>query len=288
MNQKNEKIVTIRGLNEQYYNQFLSLTKVMGRNVGNALSELIAHYKKPMPPVLGSNKMRHLFLSSFYKNSENLEIIENHSKLVISKSLFLEVGNKTLFMFNNIKTLVLDESIDDKIILNYIYRIRNSDVKALGKVSQLLLYSLIRSAPEKEEKNLKEITIRKVNASAYDDFVASCRLHNQSIGEAINELFSQFIPEAEIMFIVIQHFNSNFKDLFVITGLENVLITEQDLETIKDRKILLHRIKKLIFDKSVTKESFQGKIGGIFNCGDVQLSSSIPKLLELSRIKKFP
>ena len=90
------------------------------------------------------------------------------------------------------------------------------------------------------------------------------------------------------MFIVIQQFNSNFNDLLVITGLEKVVITEDELHSIKDRKILLHRIKNLIFDESVTKESFQGQIAGIFNCRTINLPSGIPKLLELSRIKNFP
>ena len=288
MTPKSEKVVTIRGLNELYYNQFLSLTKIMGKSVGIALSELLTHYKKPMPPVLGSTKMRHLFLDSFFKKSAKLEIIENQSKLVLARELFLEMGQKTLFLFNNIKELILDESIDDEVILNYIYRIRNSNVKTKGNISQLLLYSLIRSTQETEEQKLKEITIRKVNSSVYDDFIASCRLHNQSIGEAVNELFSQFIPEAEIMFIVIQQFNSNFNDLLVITGLEEVVVTEHELQSIKDRKLLLHRIKNLIFDKSVSKESFQDQIAGIFNCKKVNLPPNIPKLLELSRIKNFP
>lgn len=284
-----EKVVTIRGINEDYYTEFQSLTKLMKINVGPAFSELISHYKKSMPSILGSTKMRNRLVESFSLKNETLEIIENEKQLTLTDKMLLDVGNKTKFMFNNINELILDETITDELCLKYIYRIRNSHVTVNGNISNLLLYSLLRSNKGLNKKGfLKEITIRKVNTSLYDDFVATCQLHNQSIGEAVNELFSQYLPEAELMFIVTYQLNANFKDLLVITNIDEAIVSEQELLNLKDRKVLFHRIKKLIFDEGLTKDSFQKNVIGIYNCEKIIISKNIPKLLELSRIKKFP
>ena len=284
-----DKVVTIRGINEFYYNQFQSLTKLMKLNVGSALSELITHYKKPMPPILGTNKMRLQFVNSFVAKSQNLEVIEGKKSLKLTKKMLVDTGDNTKFMFNNINELILDESITNEICIKYIYRIINSHVTVKGNITNLLLYSLLRSNSKVlGNKNLKEITIRKVNTLAYDEFVATCQLHNQSIGEAVNELFSQYLPEAELMFIVTRQLNSNFKDLLVITGIDEVIVLEKELLALKDRKILFHRIKKIIFEESLSKDIFQKFVIGIYNCESIYIPPSIPKLIELSRIKTFP
>lgn len=284
-----DKIVTLRGINEEYYNQFQSFTRLMKMNVGSAFSELITHYKKPMPPILGSKKMQKLLVNSFSYNLETLEIIDGEERLILTEQMLLDVGNNTKFIFNNVQELILDESITDDLCIKYIFRIRNSSVKVKGKISNLILYSLIRTnIATSSQSNLKEVTIRNVDASNYEDFVALSQLHNQSIGEAVNEIFAQYLPEAELMFIVINQLNANIKDLMLITNIEEATIYEKELLSLKERKVLFHRIKKLIFEDQVTKESFQKYVIGIYNCEQVLITSRIPKLLKLSRIKKFP
>jgi len=284
-----DKIVTIRGINEEFYKQFQSFTRLMNMNIGSAFSELITHYKRPMPPILGSKKMQKSMVNSFSFNFETLEIIEGEEKLVLSKQMLIDVGNNTKFMFNNIKELILDESITDDLCIKYIFRIRNSSVKVKGEISKLLLYSVSRTnSAVPTGNNLKEVTIRNVNSSNYEHFVAISQLYNQSIGEAVNEIFSQYLPEAELMFIVINQLNSNIKDLLIITNIEKATIYEKELLSLRDRKVLFHRIKKLIFEDGITKETFQKYVIGIYNCKKVLIPSNIPKLLKLSRIKKFP
>lgn len=289
MAKEKEKIITIRGINETYYNQFQSLTRLMKTNIGPALSELITHYKKPMPPILGTTKMRGQVLNSFNSQSENLEIIDGIKELILTKDLLEQVGKNTKFILNNIENVMFEESVTNDLIIQYIFRITNSNVHIKGKISNLLLYSLCRTSKDVSvPKNIKEVTIRNVNASAYNDFVALCQLHNESIGEAINSLWAQYIPEAEIMFIVTRQLNSNFKDLLVITNIDEVIVVEEELIELNDRKVLFHRISKLTFDKSITKDSFQKYVIGIYNCDSISLLSNIPKLLELSRVKTFP
>lgn len=282
------KVVTIRGISESYYSQFTSLTKLLGRSAGSAFSELIKHYKKPTPAILGTSKIKQMFLESFNVNAEYLEVVENLEELVLSKKLLEEAGTNVKFLFHNIKNLVLDQSIDNDVILNHVYRMTNSKVIVKGNLSKLIFYSLLRYPSQKRKKtdDLRDITIRNVNTESYDEFISNCQLHGQSIGEGVNDLFAEFVPEAELMFIVINELNTKFKDLLVITSLDSVHITENDLIEVKNKRVLFHRIQDLKID--LGSESFLEKIIGIYNCGKVEIHEEIPQLLKLSRIKKFP
>lgn len=285
------KVVTIRGVNNIYYNQFQSFTKLLGRSQGKAFSEVIKFHKKPVPAILGTSKMKQMFQDSFISNLEYLEIIENLDEIKITKTMLIEAGKDVKYLFHNISKLILDETVDNDVILQHIYRITNSKVILKGSISKLLLYSLVRSPMSNSftnEGELREITIRNVNAIAYDEFVSSCQLHNQSVGEGLNELFSYFIPEAELMFIVINEVNQTFKDLLIISNIDMIEISEQDLKEIEEKKILFHRVQELKFNGDITKDSFITKIAGIYNCKHVNIPEFIPKLLTLSRIKNFP
>ncbi|MFW9992433.1 MAG: hypothetical protein ACFFD4_10330, partial [Candidatus Odinarchaeota archaeon] len=122
----------------------------------------------------------------------------------------------------------------------------------------------------------------------YDEFITACQLNGQKVGDAVNELLWGFVPEMEAFQILIHEINTNPHDGLVVTLLNNLEVTKADLNAIKDKKILFHRIKKLVFAPDIDKDVFVNTVVGIYNCDEVILPETVPKLLRLSRVKKYP
>ena len=80
----------------------------------------------------------------------------------------------------------------------------------------------------------------------------------------------------------------NSLHILPITNLDEVIVKEDDLIELKDKRALFHRIGNIKFEDDVQKETFLKFTIGIYNCDKIQLPKSFPKLLELSRVKTFP
>ncbi len=280
------KTVTIRGVDKTLYDQFVSLSKMWGHSIGRIFSRLITHYKKDFPAVIGPHRFRKILMGSI----ENLETIEGEKNLIISKEDLAEAGEKVKFVFKNIEKLTLKDDIDTKTILKHIHRIRNCNVTKPENVSNLIWYSLKRSPIQyvPSEGSIKDITIRNVNKNIYDEFVSACQLNNQKIGEAINEILAQTNPEVEIIQILAHEIIADPLEFLIITSLNELQVSCSDLQELNDSKVLFHRVGYLQFNPDVKKVDFVKSVTGIYNCGKVDFPDSIPRLLQLSRVKTYP
>lgn len=79
--------------------------------------------------------------------------------------------------------------------------------------------------------------------------------------------------------------NASLLDTLIVTSLERLEVTAGDLAGMKDRKQLFHRIKEPVFATDIDKTSFVNSVIGIYSCEKVEVPETIPKLIQLSRIK---
>ncbi|MHA2334440.1 MAG: hypothetical protein ACXAEU_20605 [Candidatus Hodarchaeales archaeon] len=259
-------------------------TTVTRRNTGYVFSRIISHYRKGaklVPPPLKK---------VFKDQSTTIETIENIEELRISKGDLLEAGKGVKYFFRFIDNLIFEDDCDNQTLLDHVLTIRNCNVKMPETVSNLLFYSLVRQKPKfvPDKDDLKDITIRNVIKEAYDEFATACQLNNQRIGEAVNELFWHSVSEMEGLHILLHNPNANPIDTLIVSSLEKLEVTAKDLNEIKNRSILFHRIKKLVFAPDIDKDKFTRSVVGIYNCDEVELPETIPKLLRISRVKKYP
>jgi hypothetical protein len=138
--------------------------------------------------------------------------------------------------------------------------------------------------PQKE----KDITIRNVDAKAYNEFVAYCQLNNRLVSEVVNVLLAQIIPEMEINQIIIGELQENPLDLLVISSLKKLEIKVDDLEQLNDEKIVFHRIKELTFSEKISNDLFISSVIAIYNCEEISLPNDLSNLLVASRVRKYP
>lgn len=281
-----EKTITIRSVDKTLYDQLTRLIKVWGRNMGFAFTHLLRHYRKDQPFFFGSHMIKKGHRDVF----PSLEIIEGEDELRISKNDLTEVGD-VKFVFKAIQKLIFSDDIDNRTLLNHVQAIRDCKSFHLPKkVSNLVFHSLIRQKPvyEPVKENLKDITVRNVRKDIYDDFAATCQLQKQKIGDAVNELLVWVVPAIEVRHILLFDLMTETPDPLIVTSLEQLEVTKEDLREIQDRKILFHRIGKLVFTPEIAKEDFIRKVIGIYNCEQVKLPPTIPRLLRYSRVKRYP
>ncbi|MFX1251789.1 MAG: hypothetical protein ACFFCZ_09295 [Promethearchaeota archaeon] len=279
------KAVTIREVDKELWGRFISLTKAWGHSAGHSFSILIKHYQRELPFFRGPRS----FMKFFQKASIQLETVENIEKLTINKEDLTAAGENIRYIFKNIGELIFDNEINSQDLLNHVHVIRNCQVSLPQNISSLILYSLVRSPTKYQvsNSNLKDIYIRNVSVSAYDEFVAACQLNNQKIGDAINEILAKLIPRIEIHEILTHELVADPLDILVITSINELNVSSKDLADIRDRKVFFHRVGTLKFDPDIEKSLFIKTVIGIYNCENVTLPSSVPKLIELSRVKKY-
>ncbi|MHA2252682.1 MAG: hypothetical protein ACXAD7_20125 [Candidatus Kariarchaeaceae archaeon] len=286
-NSSEKKTITVRGVDKHLYDQFVSLAGLAGGSIGTAFSHAISAHKKEFQRYFIPHRIRK-FLHTYH--DESVEVIENHEELIISKEDLISVGENIKFVFKNIDHLIFDESVDNKTLLNCVYRIRNCNVEAKGEISKLFLLSIDQSNIHKLplSNDFKDITIRNVNSSAYEEFVSNCQATKQNIGDCVNDMLSQIIPHYEVLQILAHETSLNTLHPIILSLHDDLSIEQNDLDEIKERKILFHRIKKLQFSENIASETFIQSVIGIYNCNEVHLPASVPKLIKLSRVKDYP
>ncbi len=286
-NASEKKTITVRGVDKHLYDQFVSLAGLASGSIGSAFSHAISAHKKEFQRYFIPHRIRKI-LHTYH--DESVEVIENQEELSISKEDLISVGENIKFVFKNINHLIFDETVDNKTLLNCVYRIRNCRVEAKGAISKLFLLSIDQSNIHKLpiSNEFKDITIRNVNSSAYDEFVSNCQVNKQNIGDCVNDMLSEIIPHYEVLQILAHETSLNTLHPIILSLHDELSISQNDLEEIKERRILFHRIKKLHFSEDITSETFIQSVIGIYNCDEVMLPPSLPKLLRLSRVKDYP
>ncbi len=274
------KTITIRGVNKELYDQFRKLATFYGANIGHVFSKIIANYEMKRPLFIPHMRSRHA------KQMKKFEIIENIDELTINKSDLIEAG-ELKYLFRNIRKLTFDSSVDNDTLLKYVYKIVNSNVITEGNISQLFLLSTLEDSPQIENNERKDVTIRNVDQDIYEEFVAKCQRDNKTIGDMVNSILARAVIEFEISHILAFELKVLPLETIVISSKDNVVVANKDLNEISSRKVLFHRINKLIFN-NVSTENFINKVIGIYNCKNVSLPNNIPKLIRLSRVKNYP
>lgn len=281
------KVVTIREVNVDLFDLFVSLTKAWGKNTGEVFSTIINQYQ--------TGELSNVFLAPvkryFADHSKNkIEYIDNLSELKITQDQLTSVNETIKFVFRNIKHLEFTDGINDQLILTHILRIQNCESIVAKDISKLVLSSLTRGKiPLKAiSKQKKDVTIRNVSEELYQNFVGICRMLNKKVGEVVDDILLTVIPEMELTQILIGKYPELLNNILVISGRKNFQVTQKDLTEIGARLVLFHRIENLTFENVIDTEVFSDKIIAIYNCDVVSLPANIPKLLALAKLKQYP
>ncbi len=281
-----EKTITIRNVDKELYDQLVRLTKGWGRNVGRIFSDLLAHYEKDYISFF-----RHHRRKRRIRSKTQIEIIFGLKELRVSKEDLTEVGEDVKFIFKSIDDLSFGKGINSSILLKHVEVVLDCKVNVSENISKLVYHSLIRQKPKYTpiEENLKDITIRNVQVEIYDDFVATCQQQKKTVGEIVNELLNWLVPQIESRHILHHELNiQNFEDILLVTSTDLLEVSKEDLLEVGKRKVLFHRVNQLVFSQDIKKELFVEAVIGIYNCGKVELPPTVPRLLRISKVKKFP
>ncbi|MHA1501250.1 MAG: hypothetical protein ACTSSB_05315 [Candidatus Heimdallarchaeota archaeon] len=264
------KVVTIREVDRDLFEQFTSLTKTWRKNVGEIFSRVLENYLE-----IGSTN---IFMPSFEERLKKmgcsyLEIIENLKELAIHKRDLTSLPKGVKLYFYNIKKLIFSEEINTSTLLDYVFRINNSVVIPPKNILKLPYLSLLQNSSE---------YLGKKREFKY------CQLNNNKTSIVINRILWEVIPEMEITQIMISKIKESIEDVFLISSHESITISQNDLQKIGDKKVLFHRIKELTFKEDISQETFLEKVLGIYNCVNVNFPNDFSKLLQLSRVKEYP
>jgi len=281
------KVITIRELDKELFEQFASLTKTWGKNVGEIFSRVLENFLE-----IGSTN---IFMPSFEErlkqmNCTYLEIIENLDELTIQKQDLTSLPKGVKLYFYNIKRLVFSEDINTPTLLDYVFRIKNSAVIPPKNIQKLHYLSLFQNSSEYIGKNrkIKDVTIRNVDTKIWNDFTSHCQLNDSKVSIIINRILWEIIPEMEITQILISKIKEPFDNILLVTSQKKVSINQENLQKIADKKVLFHRIEELNLQENISQEVFVEKVLGIYNCKKVTFPKGFSKLLQLSRVKEYP
>ena len=281
------KVVTIRELDKELFENFVSLTKTWGKNTGIIFSKILRNYLESG----GSNIFMPAFEARLKElNCNYLEIIENIDELTIEKKDLIALPEDVKFYFRNIKKLILSDDINTSIMLKYIYRISNSIVYPpdnIGKLSYLSLLQNYSFYPSTNRK-LKDVTIRNVEKQIWNDFIVYCQLNNSKVGMLISRILWEIIPEMEITQILLSKIKEPLNNIYLITSQTAININQTNLKEINNKKVLFHRIEELTFQDGISNKEFIEKVVGIYNCKKVIFPKTFSKLLKLSRLNRYP
>ena len=281
------KVITIRDIDRELFEQFVSLTRTWGKNTGEIFSNILSNFLE--------NGGSSIYMPAFEKRLNNckwkhLEIIENVDELLIQKKDLVSVPEDVKFYLNNIKKLFFDDDIDSKTLLKYIYRIKNSTTNQPDSVKKIPFLSLLQNYSEYSvnKRKVKDVTIRNVIDQIWNDFKVFCQLNSSNIGILINQILWDIIPEMEITQILLSKIKEPARNAYLISSQKEISISHADLLEIGTKKVLFHRIEQLNFLEDISSELFMEKIVGIYNCKTVSFPKNFSKLLKLSRVKQYP
>ncbi|MHA1221000.1 MAG: hypothetical protein ACTSQB_04635 [Candidatus Heimdallarchaeota archaeon] len=281
------KVITIRDLDKELFEDFVSLTRTWGKNTGTIFANILSNFLE----YGGSN----IFLPTFEKrlallDCKHLEIIDNLDELSIRKKDLTSLPEVVKFFINTIGNLSFAADIDTSTLLKYIYRIRNTNVNQPTKVGKIPFLSLLHNYSKFHEghREVKDVTIRNVLEQTWNEFIAASQVNNSAVRLMINQILWEVIPEMELTQILLSKVKESQANIYTISSQKTVTITKADLESIDTKKVLFHRIDELIFRNDITNKIFVEKVVGIYNCKKVVFPTTFSKLLRLSRVFEYP
>lgn len=281
-NKDEKKDITLRGVNRELYDRFSEYRTAGGISAGNAFSELVnIHLRRPW--------MLHGFRRFGFKPRIGVspEKISDLDELNITKNDLASAGEKTMFLFRNIKKLSFAADVDALTLVKHVKHISKSqDIVFKGDIPKLVKLGLIRKWSKyqhpQDKESLKDITIRNVSSKIYDEFVSKTKAEGVTTGEYFSRLLAHLVPFSELQEV----FHSiGDREVLIISNEEELHITKKDLEVLGERQVIFYKTKKLTFSKDIDQELFLKNIFKIINCTEVNLSTTVPRLIVLSRIK---
>jgi len=281
------KIVTIKGVDRHLYSQFSKLVVPMTASSGLVFSHILKYYLMNIKPLIPIATQRDTTDKS---RKVTYETIENQVSLTISQDDFEALKMNVQFNFKNINRLIFDKTVDTNTMMTFVHGIYDSKVEVLGNISKLLLLSITRSKLTnlKISGDLKDITIRNVRVSIYEEFAAMCHKHKITIGEGINRMLISMVPHLEIVEIIRHFVKPINRNPIIISSKDTLTVSSKDLKDLDGKQVIFHRIDNLKFDTTLPTELFSETILGIYNCDQVNFPKNLPKLIKLSKQKYYP
>ena len=279
------KRVTIRGVDSKLYDQVINLAPSTVLSMGELLTHVIQHATKGEKSKRFMR--RHRFRMNLPKKFDSkLEIIEHLDEITVSKDDLISAGPNTVYAFLRIKNLIFSDDVDSETILNHVIFISKCpNVKMSKNIPKLIASGLIRKKRRYKTTDntvLKDITIRNVSKLDYHEFVAKAKREEKTVGELLNEILANMVPNFEIQHIL---HDQNEPESLVVSDLDKLTVTTHGLEELGHRKVLFYNINNLKFENNIPTELFQDKVIGMHRCSNTTRPSNIPDLLWLARFK---
>ncbi|MFX0117388.1 MAG: hypothetical protein ACFFB3_22765 [Candidatus Hodarchaeota archaeon] len=136
----------------------------------------------------------------------------------------------------------------------------------------------------------KTVTVRGVDKTLYDQFVGLTKIWKRNIGFAFSQLIGHY--GKDLPFIFSHHLRkrggkSPRSSLEIIEGLEELIITKNDLTEAGERKFVFKSIKKLVFDEEIDNKTLLDHVQVIKDC-TVKLPKKASSLVFHSLIRQKP
>lgn len=274
-----KKDITLRGVNRELYEQFNEHRLKIGISVGEAFSA-----------ILFTNLQQPWRMHGFrrFSGSRKLGVVPekicNLETLTVTKNDLISAGEKTMFLFRNIKNLTFEKDVDVSTLIKHVKVITHSNTKFLGEIPKLIQLGLIRKkhlyVHPIEKDDLKDITIRNVSTKLYDEFISKAKSEGVTTGELFSRFIADIMPFNEIHNVLE---TIGEREILIVIYETEINVTQKDLEVLGNRGVIFFGINNLSFSRDIEQEIFLKTVLKIINCQEVKLPKNVPKLIALSR-----
>jgi hypothetical protein len=272
--------VTFRGVDSKLYDQVIDHTRSSGFDkMGDLINHIVQYATR------GDRKQfirRHRFKMP---SDLKLEIIENQNELSVSRNDLISGGQNTVYAFLGIKNLHFSDDVDSETLLNHVIFIQRCSKVNMGKnIPKLIEQGLVRKKHQYQSTGapLRDITIRNVLKKDHQEFVAKAKKEDKTVGELLNEMLANIIPNFEIRGIL---HSLNEPDSLIVSDLDELTVTNHALKDLGRRKVLFYNVINLKFNNDIPPALFQDKVLGMYKCPHTTKPPSIPSLIWLARLK---
>ncbi|MBN1329442.1 MAG: hypothetical protein JXA54_08210 [Candidatus Heimdallarchaeota archaeon] len=278
-NDEEKKDITLRGVNKELYDQFNEYRLKWGFSAGQAIDSLLFTAMRQPWRMQGVRTRK-----TFQHPGVKPEIISDLDYLKVAKRDLTSAGEKTMFLFRNIIDLVFDKDVDGATLAKHVKAISHSNATYLGNVPKLIRLGLVRKKYDYihpiDKDNLKDITIRNVSSKIYDELISMAKSEGKNAGEMVSKYLSDILPFIEVQDVVQ---NLEDREFLVVKHEVDLTITNEDLEILGDRGVIFYNVSNITFSNTIKQDFFLKNVLKIIKCHEVNLPSTIPKLIALSR-----
>lgn len=139
---------------------------------------------------------------------------------------------------------------------------------------------------DEERPVLKNVTIRGVDGTIYNEFSRVIQTSSLTMGEALTKMMGDVMSDFDEVFPDLSAASLRFmmkKDRIEVEHYRHLSVTRKDLEE-ADRSVEFANIDELTFEEDVSEDAFTTYVRGIEHCETVRAPSTLPKLLVYSKI----